>query len=61
MYGFSDHKSYFDSLNCKGKLHEVKVPTMYFNHLDDPGIDPNIYPYEEFHSNKDGNIFLAMT
>lgn len=61
MYNFKTLEEYYEAIICKGLLNQIKVPTMFLNHLDDPGIDPNIYPKEEFETCNNENIVLALS
>jgi predicted alpha/beta-fold hydrolase len=42
-----------------GHLQKIKVPTFFLNAIDDPIIDPKLYPYKEMENNE--NIFMATT
>ncbi len=43
---------YYSDTQPIGKLHKVKVPTMFLSALDDPTINPIFNPYKEFENNE---------
>ena len=51
MFGFTNLNDYYDATQTVGQLHKIKVPTFFLNTLDDPTIDPCLYPYKELENN----------
>lgn len=52
-------KEYFEAELTTGKLHNIVTPTMYLNAIDDPCIEPDIYPVKEISLNP--NLIMCMT
>lgn len=53
-------EEYYRSASSVGKLHRIRVPTIFLNAEDDPCYDGRLYPYKEFEGGCD-YILLAMT
>lgn len=51
---------YYRNTQAAGRLHLIKVPTLFLNAEDDPCYNPELYPYKEFEGASD-HIVLAMT
>ena len=59
LNGYSCIEKYYDDTQAVGRIHMIKVPTLFLNCIDDPTIKPDIYPYKEFENND--NIMAAFT
>jgi predicted alpha/beta-fold hydrolase len=59
MHGFRDHKDYRLAAEAGGKMHKVRVPSMWIHSWDDPLMSPISVPIGDFTINK--NIVLATT
>jgi uncharacterized protein len=56
LNGFRDAKDYYAQANCKQFLHNIKIPSLLINALDDPFLSASCYPYEEAESNPYFNL-----
>lgn len=45
FFGYCDLKRYYDDTQAVNRLHKIKVPTFFLNAIDDPMINPELYPY----------------
>lgn len=50
-FGYKTLDEYYADSQSVGSLHKIRVPTFFLNALDDPTIDPSLYPYKEFENN----------
>ncbi|MBD81373.1 MAG: alpha/beta hydrolase [Crocinitomicaceae bacterium] len=55
-HGFKDAKDYWNQCSSKQFLHQLKVPTLLINALDDPFLGEECYPYEEAQLNPQLNL-----
>ena len=51
MFGCKSLSQYYDETQSAGRLNKIKIPTLFFNALDDPCINAETYPYKEYESN----------
>ena len=51
LFGYSSLEKYYDDTQAVGRIHMIKVPTLFLNSIDDPTINPELYPYKEFENN----------
>lgn len=56
IHGFRDAEDYYDSCNCLQFLHNITLPTLLINALDDSFLPPTSYPYDAAINNK--NLYL---
>lgn len=56
LNGFKDAKDYYAQANCKQFLHNIKIPSLLINALDDPFLSASCYPYAEAESNPYFNL-----
>jgi predicted alpha/beta-fold hydrolase len=40
-------------------MHNIRIPTFFVNGLDDPFLNPKLYPYKEIEANE--NLILGVT
>jgi predicted alpha/beta-fold hydrolase len=59
IHKFEDIEEYYRKESCIHNLHQVSIPTLLLNALDDPLIAPELIPYHIARENK--NIILATT
>ena len=44
---------YYDSVQLSGRLHHIKLPTLFLNAEDDPCFNPELYPFKEIEGASD--------
>lgn len=44
LHGFRDAQDYWDQSSCGPRLHQIRVPTMIVNAVDDPFLAPACFP-----------------
>ena len=54
--GFTNARDYYDQCNSKQFLHNIKIPTLIINALDDPFLSKTCYPIAEATKNKFLNL-----
>ena len=59
LNGYSCIEKYYDDTQAVGRIHMIKVATLFLNCIDDPTIKPDIYPYKEFENNE--KVMAAFT
>lgn len=48
FFGYSDLNKYYDDTQSVNRLHKIKVRTFFLDAIDDPTINPELYPYLEY-------------
>ncbi len=48
LNGYKNLNEYYEAINISDHLHKIKVPTFFLNALDDPTINPTLYPFNQF-------------
>jgi predicted alpha/beta-fold hydrolase len=59
IFGYKDAQDFYDSVQCYPHLHNVKIPTLILNALNDPMLTGECYPESEAEQNQ--NINLELT
>ena len=59
MFGYKNAEEYHYLAACSHKIPGIKVPTLFFNALDDPMIVPSVIDFESIKNNP--NCVLATT
>lgn len=52
IHGFLNAEDYYAKCSSKQFLHDIKIPSLIVNALDDPFLPEECYPYKEIESNK---------
>ncbi len=58
LNGFRDARDYYAKTNSKQFLHQIEIPTLVINALDDPFLSKSCFPFEEA---RDNNYLNLMT
>ena len=59
LFGYNSVPEYYAETRPIGKLHQIRIPTMFFSSIDDPTINHEFNPYKEFENNE--NIIGCFT
>ena len=51
FFGYSSIEEYYEETQPAGKLHAIRVPTLFLNSIDDPTMSEKLNPYHEFENN----------
>jgi uncharacterized protein len=60
LHGFNDAQDYYARSNCKQFLHNISIPALLINAIDDPFLTKECLPYDEG-SQSDYFHFLPVT
>ena len=59
IHGFLDAEDYYNKCSSINFIYDITIPTMILNSLDDPFLDPEMHPIDEFKSSEVLHLYLT--